>query len=186
VIVLLDASVLYPAPLRDLWMNLAVLDVIQARWTHEIHAEWVRNVLKNRPDLTPSQIMRTKSLMDIYVRDALVVGYEHLKSGLQLPDPNDCHVLAAAIQAQAKLIITSNLKHFPNHDLVLFSMMAWHPDQLVLHLLKTNPIGLLAGLRQQRANLRKPPITAFQMLNMLSKVGLINSALLLEEFASDF
>ncbi len=181
-IVLLDASVLYPAPLRDLWMNLALLDVIQARWTSEIHTEWIRNVLKNRPDLTRSQLERTQTLMDFHVRDALVTGYEHLQTGLQLPDPNDCHVLAAAIQARAKLLVTSNLKHFPNDYLVSFSVMAWHPNQLVLYLLKTNPTGLLAGLRQQRATLRNPPITTLQMLKMLTKVGLVDSATALGEF----
>lgn len=47
-----DACVLYPAPLRDLLMHLALSDLFRAKWTNEIHDEWIRNVLKDRPDLT--------------------------------------------------------------------------------------------------------------------------------------
>jgi hypothetical protein len=95
--VIYDASVLYPAPLRDFLMWLALTDLFKARWTEEIHQEWIRNVLKNRPDLTFPQLDRTKNLMNANVRDALVIGYESLISGLDLHDLNDRHVLAAAI-----------------------------------------------------------------------------------------
>jgi hypothetical protein len=78
--VIYDASVLYPAPLRDFLMWLALTDLFKARWTEEIHQEWIRNVLKNRPDLTFPQLDRTKNLMNANVRDALVIGYESLIS----------------------------------------------------------------------------------------------------------
>jgi PIN domain len=112
VIALLDANVLYPAPLRDLFMNLAVLDVFQARWTNQIHDEWTCNLLKNRPDLSASQIERTRALMNLHVRDCLVSNFEHLIPALQLPDLDDRHVLAAAIHSQSKRIVTANLNHF--------------------------------------------------------------------------
>jgi hypothetical protein len=62
--VIYDACVLYPAPLRDLLMELALTGLFQARWTERIHDEWTRNVLKNRPDLTMSQMNRTRSMMN--------------------------------------------------------------------------------------------------------------------------
>ncbi|MEZ2233262.1 PIN domain-containing protein [Microcoleus sp.] len=98
-IALYDACVLYSAPLRDLLMQLALTDLFQARWTDEIHDEWIRNVLKNRPDLTIEQLTRTKDLMNRYVRDCLVTGYEWIIPSLNLPDPNDRHILAAAIKS---------------------------------------------------------------------------------------
>ena len=68
----LDACVLYPAPLRDFLMHLALLDLFRARWTEEIHTEWIRNVLRQRPDLKQEQLQRTRELMNLHVRDALV------------------------------------------------------------------------------------------------------------------
>lgn len=65
---ILDACVLYPAPLRDLLLNLACLGLFRARWTSEIHEEWIRNLLRDRPDPTPSQLQRTRDLMDRIVR----------------------------------------------------------------------------------------------------------------------
>lgn len=99
--VIYDANVLYPAPLRDLLMWLALRDVVLARWTNEIHEEWIRSVLRNRPDLKPEQLERTRQLMDASVRDCLVTGHLSLIPGLDLPDPDDRHVLAAAIKAGA-------------------------------------------------------------------------------------
>jgi hypothetical protein len=72
--VLYDACVLYPAPLRDLLMHLAITDLYRAKWTDAIHDEWIRNVLANRPDLKPEQLQRTRELMNAHVRDCLVTG----------------------------------------------------------------------------------------------------------------
>jgi hypothetical protein len=88
-IALLDACVLYPAPLRDFLMHLTLLDLFRARWTEAIHEEWMRNVLAQRPDLKPAQLLRTKELMNAHTRDALVEGYEGLIETVRLPDPND-------------------------------------------------------------------------------------------------
>lgn len=86
--VVYDACVLYPAPLRDFLMHLALTDLFRAKWTQEIHDEWKRNVLKDRADLKPEQIERTQRLMDQAVRDCLVTDYEALTSSVNLPDPD--------------------------------------------------------------------------------------------------
>ena len=87
---------LFPAPLRDLLMRLAMTDVFRARWTDRIHEEWMRAVLGIRPDLKRADLERTRTLMNDHVRDCLVTGYEHLIDSIELPDPNDRHVVAAA------------------------------------------------------------------------------------------
>ena len=87
--VIYDACVLYPAPLRDLLMRLALTDLYRARWSDQIHEEWITAVLRNRSDLSRAQLERTRSLMNAHVRDALVDGYQSLIPALELPDPDD-------------------------------------------------------------------------------------------------
>ncbi len=89
--VVFDACVLYPAPLRDLLVQLALRDIFSARWTDAIHDEWISNLLESRPDLSREALERTRSLMNSHVRDSLVTGYEGLIPGLLLPDENDRH-----------------------------------------------------------------------------------------------
>src|SRR5450631_3346720 len=99
-----DANILYPAPLRDLFIRLAQTGLVRARWTDTIHDEWVRNVLKDNPGLSAERLARTRTLMNEAVRDCLVAGYEGLIDSMTLPDPDDRHVLAAAVRAGADVI----------------------------------------------------------------------------------
>jgi hypothetical protein len=94
-------------------MHLALTGVFRAKWSSDVHEEWIRNLLKNRPDLTREKLERTRQLMDKAAPDALVTGYQHLIPGLLLPDKDDRHVLAAAIRCGASLIVTCNLEDFP-------------------------------------------------------------------------
>jgi len=104
-VALYDACVLHPAPLRDLLMHLAVSGLYRARWTNRIHEEWIRSVLARRPDVLREALERSRQAMDDHVDDCLVSGYEGLESQLALPDPNDRHVVAAAILCQAGTIV---------------------------------------------------------------------------------
>ena len=95
-----DASVLYPLELRSLLMHLALTGLFRARWSDAVHEEWICALLRNRPDLSRAKLERTRALMDAHTIDALVTGYEDLIEGLLLPDPDDRHVLAAAIRGR--------------------------------------------------------------------------------------
>jgi hypothetical protein len=103
--------------LRDFLMWLGLSGRFRARWSEHIHAEWKRNLLKNRPDLTQAQLNRTASLMDTAIPGGLVSGYEGLISGLTLPDPDDRHVLAAAIRCNASVIVIQP-KRFPSETAI--------------------------------------------------------------------
>ncbi|QDV39455.1 PIN domain-containing protein [Tautonia plasticadhaerens] len=184
-IVLLDACVLYPAPLRDLLMRLATADLFQARWTDEIHEEWIRNVLANRPDLTPASLARCRRLMDEHVPYCLVTGYEPLIPGLGLPDPDDRHVLAAAIHAGAGQIVTYNLGDFPGSVLAAYGVEAIGPDEFVVGLLDESCEAVLEAVRRQRAGLRRPPRTAAEYLATLEQCRLAETVNRLRPHSSE-
>jgi hypothetical protein len=115
--VVYDANVLYPAPLRDLLMRLALTDLFRARWTERIHDEWIRNVLLNSPDIDRSQLERTKQFMNTNGQDCFVTENEMLIDNFHLPDENDHRVLAAAIMCGADEIITFNLNDFQEGEI---------------------------------------------------------------------
>jgi predicted nucleic acid-binding protein len=181
--VLYDACVLYPAPLRDLLMHLALTDLFRAKWTNAIHDEWMRSVLKDRPDLKPEQLARTRDLMNAHVRDCLVTGYETLTPTLTLPDPDDRHVLAAAIRASADAIITFNLSDFPDDVLSQFGIEAIHPDDFVMYQLDLAPNVVCAAAKRQRQSLKNPPKTVDEYLESLERLGLAQTVSSLRQFA---
>lgn len=171
-----DACVLYPAPLRDFLMWLALSRRFRARWSLEIHNEWKRNLLKNRPDLTTEQLDRTSDLMDQAVPDACVSGYEKLIEGLTLPDIDDRHVLAAAIRCNASVIVTFNQKDFPDETLGPFGIEAQHPDEFVDNLFDLDPAAVVAAAQRQRKQLKMPPMDVGTYLDLLLRQGLIQSS----------
>jgi predicted nucleic acid-binding protein len=169
---LFDACVLYPAPLRDFLMHLAITDLFRAKWTDEIHDEWIRNVLKNRPDLTMERLHRTRDLMNSNVRDCLVLGYKDLIPSLNLPDANDRHVLAAAICAGADVIVTYNLSDFPATTLDQYGIEAQHPDEFIIHLIDLAPSVICEAAKRQRMSLRNPPQSVEGLLAAYERQGL--------------
>jgi predicted nucleic acid-binding protein len=179
--VIYDACVLYPAPLRDLLMQLALTDLFRACWTEDIQQEWIRSLLKKRPDLSEAQMNWTKAEMNRNVRGALVTGYESLIPALVLPDPDDRHVLAAAIRANASIIITTNLKDFPDEALAPYDVEVQHPDDFILYLLDRQPDRVCEAARIQRQRLRNPPMDVERYLKNLARQGLTQTVLSLRE-----
>ncbi len=179
--VVYDACVLYPAPLRDFLMWLALTDTFRARWTDKIHEEWIRGVLRDRPELR-EHLQRTRDLMNSSVRDCLVTGYEHLIETLELPDPDDRHVVAAAIQCGANLIVTVNLRDFPEENLRRYQLVAEHPDDFICNLFDLHPAKVVEAARNHRKTLKKPPKTVDEYLDSLLKQGLTQTVDALREF----
>lgn len=176
-----DANVLYPAELRNFLMHLALIGVFGARWSAAVHEEWIESLLENRPDLTRERLERTRQLMDKAAPHALVTGYEHMISRLELPDPNDRHVLAAAIHCGASIIVTSNLTDFPPGTLGQFGIEAQHPDEFVLHLLDIAPGLVVEAAENHRTSLKNPPMTVEEYIGALNSQGLTQTASVLSE-----
>lgn len=170
--VILDACVLYPARLRDLLMHLGIAGLYQPKWSHAIQDEWCRNLIANRPDIPSQALQRTVKLMNSALPDANVTGYKGLIKGLEMPDPHDRHVLAAAIRAKAEIIVTLNHKDFPPEVLRPFEIEALHPDVFISDLFDLNHALALEAVRRQRQSLKNPPMTVDEFLTMLLKQGL--------------
>lgn len=180
--VVYDACVMYPAPLRSFLMYLALSDTFRARWFYLIHDEWITNLLKNRPDLSREQLNRTRKLMDEHVRGCLVTGFEPLINSIDLPDKNDCHVVAAAIHTGAEAIITFNLKDFPYHILERFNLKAIHPDEFITDLIDLHSSAVIEAARAHRKGLKNPPLSTDAYLDCLLKQQLPQSISRLRQF----
>jgi predicted nucleic acid-binding protein len=179
---LYDACVLYSAPIRDVLMHLALTDLYRARWTDEIHEEWIRSVLKNRPDLSRERLVRTRDLMNSHVRDALIHDYQDLIPALSLPDPEDRHVLAAAIKGRVDVIVTYNIRDFPEAVIARYEVSAQHPDEFLTHVLDLAPGVVLSVLQRLRQSLKSPPIEAGDYLSQLERLELSSFVAKLREF----
>lgn len=177
----LDANVLYPAQLRNLLMFLAVPGIFRARWSEHVQEEWISNLLDSRPDLTRAQLERTRELMNRHVPDALVTGYEHLIPAITLPDPNDRHVLAAAIRGGASVIVTNNLKDFPEDVLAEYEIDVLTPDEFILHQIGLYPAEVCTAAEEHRASLRNPSMSREEYLEMLERQGLVERVRALRE-----
>lgn len=180
---LLDANILYSAPLRDLFLQLAVSDVFRARWTADIHREWIDALARNAPHLNRAALEHTRRLMDRATRDCLVTGYEKLIPAVELPDPNDRHVLAAAIVGRCDAIVTRNLKHFPHVMVGPYGVEVQHPDEFLSNHLNLVPSVFCEATRKVRNRLKSPPFTVQEYLINLSRQGLVTTASELERFA---
>ena len=177
----LDANVLYPAQLRNLLMYLAVPAIFRARWSEHVQEEWISNLLESRPDLTRAQLERTRRLMNTHVPDALVTGYDHLIPALTLPDPNDRHVLAAAIRGGADVIVTNNLRDFPKDVLEEYEIDALTPDEFILHQIGLYPEAVCAAVEEHRTSLHNPSMSREEYLQMLECQGLVETVRALRE-----
>jgi predicted nucleic acid-binding protein len=180
---LYDACVLYPAPLRDLLMWLAVTELFRARWSAAIHEEWIRNLLEARSDLSRERLERTRDLMNRSVLNCLVEGYEPLIPGLSLPDPDDRHVLAAALHGGATVIVTYNLADFPKEALEPHGIEALHPDEFILSLFDLAPGPVCATVKKHRQSLKKPAKTVAEYLETLARLSLPQTVAQLQGFA---
>ena len=177
----LDANVLYGAFGRDVLLRLAAGGLYRPRWTARIETEWVAALLTARTDLEPERLARTCAAMARAFPDAEVKDFETHEAGLALPDPDDRHVLAAAIEGGAGEIVTWNVRDFPEEALRPLGMEAVSPDAFVGSMMEEDPERVAEVLRHHRAGLLHPPLTAAEYLSHLERAGLTALAAALRE-----
>ena len=181
----LDACVLYPAQLRDFLLRLAKAKLFHPFWSEEICDEWTRSLLQNRPDLKREKLERTRHTMNLQFPDSRVQGYESIMSTLQLPDPNDRHVLAVAIHTKAEYIVTFNLDDFPKSVLQLYDIEAVSPDEIVWQLIREVPTLVRQVVKRHRLSLTRPFLPANEYITMLGKQRFPKTVAFLREHEND-
>jgi hypothetical protein len=110
--------------------------------------------------------------MDLHAAESLVTGYESLIPSLTLPDPDDRHVLAAAIIGHADVIVTRNLRDFPAEILDRYEIEAQHPDEFLRHAIDLAPTRVIEAVRAQQASLTRPPFSMAELLALFERIGL--------------
>lgn len=177
--VVYDTNVLFPNEMRDLLVEIAAhpAGIVRARWSAHILEELRRNLHEKR-GIELAKLDRLAELMGRAVRDALVEGYEELIPGLTgLPDPDDRHVLAAAIRCHAQVIVTQNLKDFPAGCLQRYGMEAQSADTYLLHLVELAPGVVYGAIREISERRTRAPkrvrdlVDAFEACGMPRSMG---------------
>jgi predicted nucleic acid-binding protein len=174
-VVVYDANALYGNAQRDLLIRIAQSGLVQAKWTDQILDEMLSNLGKKRPDIPAEKLGILRELMNRAVRDCLVTGYESLVESLHLPDPDDRHVLAAAIKCGAQVIVTTNLKDFPGAELQPWNVEAKSPDDFVLDQITIDARIVYSCVREIATSRRDPPGTVDDVLAELERAGLVQS-----------
>ncbi len=180
---LLDANVLYPAPMRDLLMQLTVADLFREKWTADIHREWIEALLVDQPHRDRVALERTRDRMNAATRDCLVTGYQTLIPSLRFPDPDDRHVLAAAIVRHCDAIVIQTLRDFPQAALAPHGLEALHPDVFLQAQIGLEPALFCIAVRKVRTRLKNPPYSVDEYLNTLTRQGLVATVAELRPFA---
>lgn len=170
----LDTCVMYPVDIRDLLLWFAFFELYRPKWSQTIFDE-LREAMtkKGMPDdVAKKQIERINKAFP----DAMVNNYEELIKTLSLPDPKDCHVLAAAIKSDATLIVTNNLKHFDNDYLSKVGLCAKSADDFITDTIDLNTKLAKEAFTTMVAHRTNPSLDEYQVLDILRNRGLKNSA----------
>ena len=170
----LDTNVIYPIEIRDLLFWFAYYELYTPKWSNHIFEEW-KNVMI-RKGIPEAEVNKRISKAQLAFPDALVENYESLIDGLELPDSKDRHVLAAAIKTNANVIVTNNLKDFPEEYLSTFGLKVKGIDEFITDIIDLNPERAIQAFKDLVLNRTNPDLDEFQILDRLRKIGLIDSA----------
>lgn len=184
--VVTDACVLVPPLVRNLLLSLAEAHLYRVRWSGRILDEFergfVRDVLRHKLDDPEAGARKARGNMERAFPEAMVEWHEHLEAALNgIPDPDDRHVVAAALHAGAPQIITNNLRDFPAEVMEQFQINVRTADDFIadtLDLPMDSSTALLA-VHRLRIRLTRPELTPAEMLIRMERNGLGQTAALL-------
>lgn len=173
-ICVLDTNVIYPIEIRDLLFWFANYDLYTPKWSEHIFDEWA-DVMR-RKEVSEEEIAKRISKANAAFPDAFVSNYSGLIPGLALTDSKDCHVLAAAIKTNANVIVANNIKDFPKEYLSSFGLSAKTADDFLTDIIDLNPEEAVRAFKEMVLNRRNPDLDEFEVLDILRKRGLKDTA----------
>jgi predicted nucleic acid-binding protein len=164
---------------------MSVAGLFAPKWTRRIEDEWIRNLEANRPELV-GKLERRRDNMRQAVPDWEVstLAVDSLSAGITLPDPDDVHVLAAAIAGHADCIVTFNIKDFPSELLDPYGICVIHPDDFLIAQYDLDPLKALEAFKEMRSRSKRPPLTPEEFADAFERNGLVATAQRLREAAA--
>jgi len=171
-IVLCDANIFYSILMTDLVLSLGEVGLFRPRWTDEIHEEWIRNLLEDQPQRTREELERRRAFMDQAIGHDLIENYERHIESLSLPDPHDRHVLAAAIEAGAEILLTYNLRDFPEPVVAAYGVSVLHPDAFLRRVALEEAETVLSVIEEMRVKRKRPEMSQAQLLEKLARLSI--------------
>lgn len=173
----LDTNVIYPLEIRDLLFWFAFYDLFVPKWSIHIFEEW-KDVMQ-RKRVSEKEIIKRTERANLAFPDALFRNYSPLIVNLILPDLKDRHVLAAAIQSKADIIVTNNIKDFPADYLSVYGIKAKTAVDFLSDIIDSNPDKATAAFKQMVLNRKNPNLNELQLLEVLTNRGLEKTSFLL-------
>ena len=173
----LDACVLFPIATADALISLAVAGLFSAKWTVAIENEWLAVAERRHPGFSGRFTTRRDAMRDAILDwEVNAEGWQALAPALTLPDPNDVHVLSAAIAGHADCIVTTNLKDFPASALEAYGLVALHPDDFIVAQLDLDLYSALGAFKAMRERKRNPPYGPEEFAAAMERNGLVATA----------
>lgn len=173
----LDTNVIFPIEIRDLLFWFAHYELFTPKWSAHIVDEWEKAMIAK--GISEEKIEQNISRANKAFPDALVINYEPLIETLTLPDIKDRHVMAAAIKTNANLIVTNNLKDFPDDYLSSFGLTVKSADDFLTDIIDLNHDKAIEAFKKLVFNRRNPDLDEYEVLDILRKNGLLGTANLL-------
>ncbi len=170
----LDTNVFYPLWIRDLLLWFAYHDLYTPKWSKHIFDEWLEVMI--RKGIPEEEALKRTEKVNAAFPDALVENYEPLIATLKLPDNKDKHVLAAAIKTNANLIVTNNLKDFPEAYLSSFGLSAKCADDFFTDIIDLNHEKSIKAFRDLVLAKKNPPYDELEVLDIFRNNGLKDTA----------
>jgi len=170
----LDTNVIVPIEIRDLLFWFAYYDLYTPKWSKHIFEEW--ESVMERMNVEPSERVKRIGKAHSAFPDALVKNYEGLVESLNLPDEKDRHVLAAAIKANANVIVTNNLKDFPAEYLATFGLSSKGVDDFLTDIIDLNTEIAVEAFKKLVLNRTNPDMDEYQVLDAFRANGIKDAA----------
>jgi len=173
-IAVLDTNVIYPIISRDILFWFAHYELYTPKWSKNIFDEWKDVMIRKGVD--EKEALKRVEKANIAFPDALVQNYDGLIKHLELPDEGDKHVLAAAIKTNANIIVTNNIKDFPEDYLQSFGIKAENTDDFLTDIIDLNPDQAIAAFKEMVLHKKNPALDEYELLNQFRKIGLTDTA----------